>query len=333
MNKRILNVVLLLLLITAPGHLHAYETWNTPSGKSYDVYVSVKVKGQASPFYIISYKTSKRLNDSYGLLMESYDLLTYLYYFQLDTEMKKNKTAGVTIEAFNTVPISDTDKQPSWRITKSLPQVKEIVLKHKKTDQNRLRAFLSLKLKKYKSAFTYFDKIKKKVAHDYVLAANAHLYNLERKVALETLQEGIKTFPKNVLLLNNLAMATFLRGSFHYMEKFEYGPKEMKEAKKILAGALELDKNNWLTNSNMGTVERALGNIASAEKFYLTALKLSDNNPDLLFQVASSYEGQKKMDKAKTTYRAALRKLEQGRTPASSKRVEEIKEILKRLSR
>lgn len=313
---------------------YAYEVWHTASGKSYDVYLSLKAgkKGKDSGFYMISYKTKKHLDDRYGLVLEYYDLLTHLYHFQLPKKMRDDKFSVVMIEAFKELPKSKEDKQPSRRFTKKLSELAKIVKTHRRTEPNRLQALIKFNDKKFKEAIAAWKKVKAKVPHDYYQTANAYLLSGNKNEAITELQTGQKQFPNDITILNNLAMATLVSGTYILEGKYEYDPGKMEEAKKILAQALALDEKNWLTKSNMAVIEVTLQNFKGAEKLYQAALKLSEDNSDLMYQVASFYHGQKQFDEAKKYYMDAMKKLKDQRSPAAQQAaLEKIKDIESRI--
>lgn len=324
-------IILALMTFGFALNSYAYEVWHTPSGKSYEVYTSLKVgkKGKDSGFYIVSFKTDQHLDDRYALLLEYYDILTQLYHFHLPKKVRDDKFSVVTVEAFRKLPKSKKDKTPSRRFTKKLSEIKKIVKNHRRIDWNRLKAFQAFNDKKYKKAIGFFNKVKNKVPHDHYQTANAFLLQGDRDNALKNLNKGIKKFPNDITLLNNLAMTTMLKGTFLLEGKYEYDPAKMEEAKKVLSKALKLDNKNWLTKSNMAVLETTVNNFKSAEKYYLDALKVSNNSAELSYRVASFYHGQKQFSKAEEFYNSALTRLKGMRTPASEQKTKEIQDRLK----
>ena len=123
-------------------------------------------------------------------------------------------------------------------------------------------------------------------------------------------------------------MTTMLKGPFFVDKQYDYDPVNMEAAKKILWRSIQLDNKNWLTKANMAVLETTVKNYAEAGKLYAEALKLSDNHPELSFQVADYYHRQKEFGKAKEHYQLALKGFQAGRVPASEKRMSEVKSRL-----
>ena len=97
----------------------------------------------------------------------------------------------------------------------------------------------------------------------------------------------------------------------------------------ILARAMKLDQDNWLTTSNMAVLETTVQNFKAAENLYLKALKLSKESPELFYRVGDFYHQQKAFKKAQTYYQAAIKGLKEARSPATQIRVKDIENRLK----
>lgn len=281
----------------------------------------MKKTGNKSPAFIVSYRTETPLTDKNALMKEVTDLSVYVYYFHLPEKIKNDKNAAVGILAFKDIP-------PAEKFTKKISEI-EAFLKSSAVDPHRLKAFQDFNRKKYVIAISSFEKIESKVPHDYAQIANAYLLLRQTEESRKWLEEGMKRYPKDLMLLNNLAMTTLFKGTFFFDEKYEYNPEEMEKAKKILSQALELNTGYWLTKANMAVLETTLQHFDAAEKLYLEALKLSDHYPELSYQVAVFYHEQKKYDQAKTHYQNALKKLKEVRSPAATSKVKEIEKKLK----
>ncbi|MBI3016418.1 MAG: hypothetical protein HYY62_00220 [Deltaproteobacteria bacterium] len=324
-------VLILGFLLFLPASLFSAQIWHTASGKSYPIYLSLKAsqKGSQSTVYVLSYKTKKNIHDQFGLVLEYYDLLSHFYYFHLPENLKNDKKSFVIVEAFKKLPKSKGEKVPARQFRKKISELKKIVAANDQIDANRLKAFQALNQKKWQEAIVSFKKIKTKVPHDYAQIANSYLRLQKKDEANKTLEAGVKQFPKDVTLLNNLAMTTLFEGTYNLEGKLEYDPQKMEEAKKILIKAREQNPKSWLTASNMATLEMTLQHPKEAEKFHLEALKLSGNNPRLIYQVATFYHGQKEFEKAKSYYEQALSTLKEKRSPAATKKRDEIQKRLK----
>ena len=323
MKTKIFLFASLTALIFALNAL-AYETWHTASGAAYEVHLSLTV-GQTranSKFYAISYKTEKNLDNTLDLLPEYYDLLAHLYYFHIPKEIKNDPYSVVTIEAFE-------EKTRSRRYSRKLSDVKRIVENYKNIDGNRLKAFQNFNQKKYEQAIAFFKKVKKRVPHDYSQTANAYILLGKRDDAFKELEAGIKKYPRDLTLLNNLAMTTLLKGTYLLEGKYAYDPEQMERAKQILSKALKLDPTHWATVANMAVLEMTLQNTKAAEKLYLDALRLSPENAELSYRVGNFYHKQKEFKKAGEYYQAALQKLKNTRSPASEHQTKAIQDRLK----
>ena len=325
------KVFILSLWLFLPTSLFAVQTWHTASGKSYPVYLSLKAtqKGSPSTAYILSYKTQKNIHDQFGLVLEYYDLLTHFYYFYCPENLKNDKNSFVIVEAFKKLPQSKGEKVPAKQFVKKMTELKKVIQGNYKLDPNRLKALQAFRQKKWKEAIASFNKIKTKVPHDYAQMGNSYLRLKDKDGAQKMLEAGVKQFPNDTPLLNNLAMTTMVTGIYSFESKLEYDPQKMEEAKKILAKVREQNPKSWLTASNMAALEMALQHTKEAEKFYLEALKLSNNSLRVTYQVATFYHQQKEFEKAKSYYEQILSKLKDQRSPAATKKRDEIQKHLK----
>jgi len=322
-----LSIILFLISLPSFG---AYEVWNTPSGKAYDVYLSLKVtqKGSKSNLYVLSYKTKKNIHDRFGLVLEYYDLLTHFYYFHCPENLKNDKNSFIVIEAFKD-PKSKKENPQARQFRKRLSELKQITQANYRLDTNRLKAFQAFNRKKWVEALSFFKKVKAKTPHDHSQIANIYLLQYKKELAKKELESALKEFPDDLVLINNLAMTTMMEGMFEYEGKVEYDPKKMQEAKEILTRAWKLDQKHWFTASNLSLLETKLQNTKEAEKWLLEAFKLSEESPELSYQVAQFYFEQKNFAQAKSYYEKTLKVLKELRSPASQKRVKSIESQLK----
>ena len=330
MNRRIFKFAVLALTLSPSLPIFAFESWHTASGKAYEMHISSKMgqEGKDAILYFLSYRTEKPLSDEKGLLSEFHDLTAHLYYFYVPEKERKNKASSITIEAFGKVAASEKEKIPAMRYTEKLTDLEKTAKSVKNIDPDRLRAFQYFNLKNFQQAIQSFKKTKTKVPHDYMQSANAHLLLDQKSEALKQLETGAQQFPKNVTLLNNLAMTTLMGGTYYLEGKYEYDPEQIKKAKEVLARAIKLDPQNGLTTSHMAILELTAQNVKGAEKLFLEALKLSPEDPEMHYKAADFYHGQKQFTDAQKHYQSALKKLEGARTPASQQRTKDIKKRL-----
>ena len=220
--KRRISLCIWILSVMYSFSSYAYEVWYTPSGKSYEIHQFYKTgkQGKVSGHYMVAYRTEHRLNKKDKLISEFSDLFTNLYYFEIPKNIRDSKSYLVTIEAFRDLKEFKKGSVPSMRMTKKCSELKPIVVNHKKTEWNRLRAMEHFNEKKYRQAIGYYRHIKKKVPHDYAQMGNSFLLLGKKSEAVKNLNAGLKTYPKNIMLLNNLAMSTMFKGIF-YFEKVE----------------------------------------------------------------------------------------------------------------
>ena len=135
------------------------ELWHTPSGTSYDVYVTAKnigKKGEKGLFYYLTYRTTQDLNNKKALETEFGDILAHLYYLRLPEKTRDDKNSIVAVEAFREFPTSQKEKKPSSRYAKKLSELKITVKNHKSIDENRLKALQQVRQKQYKTAVSFF---------------------------------------------------------------------------------------------------------------------------------------------------------------------------------
>jgi len=325
----------LVVLFFSATSAEAYQTWRTASGKSYDVYtfprVSKKTQKTGPVLHVISYRTTLPLKDIKGITKESNDLITHYYHFYLNAADKNTADSIVTTEAFRTISSDEGPAQPSVRRTLEMKAVKKMAENHSYSKQ-RMKAIRDLQWLNFKNAITGFKSIRKKTASDYLLLGKAYLLSKKQPRALITFQHGVKAFPQNITLLNNLAVAKVLMGTFKFEGVYEYDPEAIEDAKTYLFRAKKLDPNNWITVSNEAYFEHVLKNMKKAEKLYLKAYEINPFHMDLAFRIGGFYHEQKKFKNAKKFYEKALSHFTyytEGRFPASDREVKKIKNRLK----
>ncbi len=382
--NKILIVALALLLWIPIQKTKAFDEdlqekkWNTASGKSYMIYKTLewtpvaKDKSKPAPgtLFVITYMTSQKPEDKQKLLEEYYDLMTHFYHFYAPESLKKKSFAEkikyhVLVEALQEKPKVGEKNIKAISFSKNFNGITRIALQNKSLDPQRLEGLRALNARDYKKAIATFQKIKNKVAHDFVQMSNANLYMGKRDDAKKKALEGLKLFPEYRDLLHNLASITIFEGTYVTDGKYEYDPEKMNTAKKTLQKIIDLKQDDYLAHSNMATVETTLKNYEGAEKIlksliskssfpialrkrlgdlyviwkkhdlaeeaYMAGLKLNSNEPSLLSGLAELYHRDKKFDQAGKYYNEAIKQLE-GRTPASeiqNKRVAELKNQLK----
>lgn len=309
--------------------VHAFDTWHTVSGKSYDVYGSQRLKMKSHVEYMLNYSTERKVKDKKGLNKEFNDLLTHLYYFKIPKKDLKNSKSFIIINAFHATAIAGSDELPSTRHEQKLSKLAEIAKSYKGVDKNRLKAFQAFNKKQWLQAANHFKKIEKSVPHDYQQTANAYLLLQKKEKAVRELELGLKKYSKNVSLLNNLAMTKMLTGTFVFEGKHEFDPELMAESKKLLTQADAIDPKNWLTKSNLAVIETTFENYAAAERLYQKALDLSDGSSEAHYQIANFFHERKKWKKAREHYEKAQQLLKYDRMPATVNRWKKISKQLK----
>ena len=311
------------------------EIWHTPSGKSYDVYVTARNIGKKGEkgkkeekglFYYLTYRTTRDLSDKKALETEFGDILAHFYYLRLPEKTRNDKNSIVAVEAFREFPTSQKERKPSSRHAKKLSELQTAVKNH--FDENRLKAFQHVKQNHYKNAVSSFNAIKAKVSRDYFGAANINLRLGDKTAAVGQLEAGLKQYPNDPTLLNNLAMTTMLDPDALSKGSFRYNPLFKEKALAVLDKAEKVDKS-WVTQYNRGFLEQTTGNLKEAAKRYEKALKQSHESPMLHYRLANFYHTQKEFGKAKKHYGKAIQKLKKNRSPASERRIQFLENLLK----
>jgi len=264
------------------------------------------------------------------LTNQFHDVASHLHHFFVPKKFQNDAKSIVRLEAVNKFPESRKAKISSARFSKTVTAVAKIAKNFKGNDANRLRALKHIRQKKYKRALASYKKVSKKVPHDFQEMASVSIFLRDQAGAIAFMNKGVKRYPKNVTLLNNLAMASMINAATLKTGRVVYNPKQSKEALKWIAKAKQFDKKHWVTWYNEGTIALTSRDMKNAEKSYKKAYKYSGKTAELSYRLANFYHMQKKFSKAKSYYKTALRKLKKGlRTPASKRRAKVVEQRLK----
>jgi len=339
--KTIFSILpILIASLVIAFNVHAFSTWHTASGESYNVVASttrlIKKGEKANPenasilFYVL-FETDLDINkDQSKIAKQFHDVGSHLYHFFIPKKFQNDEKSVVNIVAVNKFPASDKEKVLSSRFSKSITEVAKIANAFKGNDANRLAALKFSRQRKYKEALASYKKVSKKVPHDFQEMASVSIFLRDHAGAIAALNEGLKSHPQNVTLLNNLAMASMINVETLKTGRVVYNPQQSKEALKWIAKAKRLDKKHWVTWYNEGTIAMTSEDTKRAEKSYKKAYKYSGKTAELSYRLANFYHMQKKFSKAQSYYKAALKKLNEGmRTPANSRRAKIIELRLK----
>lgn len=152
---------------------------------------------------------------------------------------------------------------------------------------------------KYEAGAQEFEQALKKFKGNYQLMAgvvNAYIAQKKPEKAISRLNDELAKEPSSRPFAYELLAEVYIT------------QKKYDEAEQALRKAIEANPTWNVPYRNLANLYRARGDMSSVEKIYQLALKAISDDPQLLMEMAGSYELSKNYDKAISTYELILSK-------------------------